>query len=231
MKFVLPLFLAVALSACATDRAFGEADSIEVTDLDTLPEPRGEIFYSIGPQETLEVVVVGSEDLSGKYLTDVDGNVLFPYLGMVETGSKSPQEAARLIANGLKGRIILDPQVRVIPEDFPEPSISIGGQVKRPGSYPALGRPTLLRLVNQAEGLAEYAKRDDVLILRSVEGQRYIGLYSLAAIERGNYPDPRLYPNDIVMVGDSPGDRRLDNILQFAPLVTSAVILLDRVGR
>jgi polysaccharide export outer membrane protein len=53
----------------------------------------------------------------------------------------------------------------------------------------------------------------------------------LAAIERGNYPDPRLYPNDIVMVGDSPGDRRLDNILQFAPLVTSAVILLDRVGR
>lgn len=85
--------------------------------------------------------------------------------------------------------------------------------------------------MNQAEGLSEYAEYDDVLITRIVDGQRYIGLYNIEAIQRGNYPDPVLYPNDIVMVGDSPGRRRLDNILQFVPLVTASAIVIDRLGR
>ncbi len=220
----------LVLSACATDRTFGVAPGIEITQLDTLPEPRNEIFYTIGPQETLEIEVVGAEPLSGTYLTNEEGDIGFPLLGVVSLGGKSPSDASDLLAQALRGRYVLDPQVRVIPTEFPPPSVSIGGQVRRPGSYPAIGRPTLLRMVNQAEGLAQYAKLDDVLVMRTVAGQDYIGLYNLGAIQRGNYADPVLYPNDIVMVGDSPGRRRLDNILQFAPLVSSAVVLLDRLG-
>lgn len=218
-------------SGCATDRSFGEASSIEVTQLETLPPPRGAIVYSIGPQQSLDIIVVGAEELTGKFLTDESGNIAFPYLGEVATGGLSPREASDLIAAGLRGSVVVDPQVRIIPEEFPTPSISIGGEVTRPGSYPAIGEPTLLTVVNQAEGLDEYGKEDDVLVMRTVDGQRYIGLFNIGAIQRGNYPDPRLYPNDIVMVGDSPGSRRFDNILQFAPILSSAVILIDRVGR
>jgi len=230
-RTLFALVLAVCLPACSVDRTYGIDPGVEITDLEALPEPRGEIFYSIGPQESLDIFIVGADDLSGQYLTNEEGHIIFPYVGMVETGGKSPNEASAMIASGLEGRVVLDPQVRVIPQEFPEPSISVGGQVKLPGEYPAIGRPTLLRVVNQAQGLDEYAKKDDVLIMRSVDGQRYIGLYNLQAIERGNYPDPRLYPNDIVMVGDSPGRRRIDNILQFAPILTSSVILIDRLGR
>lgn len=221
----------LALSACATDRTFGTASDIQVTQLESLPEPRNEILYRIGPQETLEIEVVGAEDLSGTFLTNEEGNVGFPLLGIVKLGGKSPSEASTLIADGLRGRYVVDPQVRVIPTEFPPPSISVGGQVRMPGAYPAIGRPTLLRVINQAQGVAEYAELDDVLIMRTVDGQDYIGLYNLGAIQRGNYADPLLYPNDVVMVGDSPARRRLDNILQFAPVLSSAVFLLDRVGR
>ena len=221
----------IALSACATDRTVGLAEGIEVTQLEVLPEPRNDNLYTIGPQEVLEIEVVGSEELTGTFLTNAEGNIGFPLLGIVPLGDKSPGDAAKLIADGLRGRFIIDPQVRVIPAEFPPPSISVGGQVKLPGSYPAVGRPTLLRMVNEAQGLAEYAKLDDVLVLRTVDGQDYIGVYNLGAIQRGNYEDPLLYPNDIVMVGDSPGARRLDNILQFAPVLSSAIILIDRVGR
>ncbi len=229
-KILVVLFAVFALSACATDRTFGAAPGIEVTELEALPEPRNEIFYTIGSQVTLEIEVVGADSLSGTFLTDEEGRVGFPLIGIVELGGKSPSEASTLLEQGLRGRFLLDPQVRVIPTEFPPPSISVGGQVVRPGSYPAVGRPTLLRLVNQAQGLTEFAKLDDVLVLRTVAGQRYIGLYNLGAIQRGNYADPLLFPNDIVMVGDSPGARRLANILQFAPVLSSAIILLDRVG-
>ncbi|WP_202189418.1 polysaccharide biosynthesis/export family protein [Blastomonas sp. CCH10-E1] len=205
----------------------GLAEDIEVTQLENLPAPRLDISYVIGPQEKLEIQVVGAESLSGTYLTDVDGDLAFPLIGNVKLDGRSPSEAAREIADRLRGRYLRDPQVRVIPEEFPEPTISVGGQVKKPGSYPATGRPTLLRAVNQAEGMTQYAKQSDVLVLRTVENQRYIGVYDIRAIQRGNYADPQLFPNDIVIVGDSPERRRLDLLLQLVPpLLTTATILI-----
>lgn len=227
-NIVFPL-AALALAGCTTDRSVGLAPEVTLTALEALPPPRGEISYVIGPQEKLEIEVVGAETLSGTYLTDIDARLAFPLVGVLEFDGRTPAEAAVMIADRLRGRYLLDPQVRVIPEEFPVPSISVGGQVKRPGSYPAVGRQTLLRVINQAEGLAEYAQKDDVLILRTVDNERYIGVYNITAIERGNYPDPQLFPNDIVMVGDSVQRRRLDDFLQILPpLLTTSAILITR---
>ena len=234
ISFLRPLFVIASaglLAACATDRSFGTSPDIEITDLAELPPPSGEIFYTVGPQEKIEIQVVGSEELSGIYLTDEQGNIAFPLLGELETGGKSPTEAANIIAEGLRGRYVIDPLVRFVPEDFPPPSISVGGQVKKPGFYPAIGKPTLLRAVNQAEGLTEFAEVDDVLVIRKVDGLTYIGLYNIKAIQRGNYPDPVLYPNDIVTVGDSPARRRLQSIVAFVPILSTAAIIIDRLGR
>lgn len=218
-----------ALASCATDRSVGLDPGVEVTTLAELPAPQGVRAYLIGPQETLQIEVVGAPSLSGTFLTDVDSRLDFPLTGTLDIAGKSPAEAGRIIADALRGTYVRDPQVRVLPKEFPVPSISVGGQVRRPGNYPAAGQPTLLRLVNQAEGMTEYAKLDDVLIMRQVGGRRYIGVYNIAAIQRGNYPDPQLYPGDIVMVGDSPERRRLETLLQVVPsLITTAVILVTQ---
>lgn len=224
--FVL-LISAWLVSACATDRSVGLASDVTLTELEELPPPRSEISYVIGPQVKLQIEVVGAQTLSGTYLTDIDGNLAFPLIGIIPLDGKSPSQAAELITHRLRGRYLLDPQVRVIPEEFPVPAVSVGGQVRKPGNYPAIGKQTLLRVVNQAEGLTQYAKEDDVLVLRTVEGRKYIGVYSIKAIERGNYADPQIYPNDIVMVGDSPERRRLDELFKILPpLITSAAILI-----
>lgn len=231
-KFPQILFLMAAtalVASCATDRPIGTSQDVTLTALEELPSPRGDISYVIGPQVKLSVEVVGAETLSGTYLTDIDGQLAFPLIGLIQLDGRSPSEASKLIADSLRGRYLLDPQVRVIPEDFPVPSVSVGGQVKRPGNYPAVGKQTLLRVVNQAEGLSPFAAEDDVLVLRTVENKRYIGVYNLKAIERGNYPDPQIYPNDIVMVGDSPQRRLLDDFFKILPpLITSAAILITR---
>lgn len=230
LKHILALSAACLAAGCATDRSFGLAPNVDVANLDELPPPRGEIFYTIGPQEAIDIVVIGAEELSGTYLTDEEGRLDFPLLGTLETGGRSPGAASQLIVDGLRGRFLNDPQVRIIPQQFQVPSISVGGQVMKPGSYPAVGTQTLLRIVNNAGGLSEYAQYDDVIVMRSVDGQRYIGVYNIKGIQRGNYPDPELYPNDIVMVGDSPARRRLDKILSIIPLVTNSIILVDRLS-
>lgn len=227
LRQILVIALAVLAASCAVDRSVGLAPEIAVANLEELPAPRGDTAYLIGPQEILQVDVVGATTLSGTYLTDISGQLAFPLIGIVNIEGKSPNEAGQIIANRLRGEYLRDPQVRVIPKDFPVPSISVGGEVKRPGNYPSVGQPTLLRLVNQAEGLTEYARLDDVLVLRTIADQRYIGVYNLGAIQRGNYPDPRLFANDVVIVGDSPERRRMEVLLQvLPPLITTAAILI-----
>lgn len=229
LRHIIVLAAAGLTAACAVDRSVGLAPEIEVTALGELPAPRSTIAFLIGPQETLQIEVVGAATLSGTYLTDIDGRLAFPLVGIIDIAGRSPAEAGQLIADRLRGAYLRDPQVRVIPKDFPIPSISIGGQVNKPGSFAAVGQPTLMRLVNQAGGMTEYARLDDVLIFRTVDNQRYIGVYNLGAIQRGNYPDPQLYANDIVMVGDSPERRRLEVLLQVLPtVVTTAAILVTQ---
>ena len=230
-RTLLAFGAAVILSACTTDRTFGAAQSIEVANLEELPPPLTDNLYLIGPQVALEIEVVGAERLSGTYLTDGDGRISFPLVGLLSLDGLAPNDAADLITDVLRGDHLRRPEVRVIPIDIPPPTVSVGGQVNKPGEFPVFGKQSLIRVVNQAGGMAEYAREDDVLIIRTVEGQRYIGAYNLGAVQRGNYADPVVYPNDIVIVGDSPNRRRLDSILQYAPLLSSSAILIDRIGQ
>lgn len=229
----LAALAALALGGCAsTDRTYGAAPEVEVADLTSLPEPEMIEFYTLGPQEKVEIAVIGAESLSGTFLTDRNGNIDYPLLGVVAVGGLSPDEAARMIADGLRGRYLRDPQVRLIPSELPGSTISVGGQVNRPGTYEVPGKLTLLRAVNQAGGLGEYAQDDDVLVMRTIDGQSYIGLYNLGAIQRGNYADPAVYPNDIVMVGDSPGRRRIDRIVgTLAPILSTSAVILNVLTR
>jgi polysaccharide export outer membrane protein len=107
-------------------------------------------------------------------------------------------------------------------------SVTVDGQVNRAGSYPVVGRVTLMRAVALAGGTNEFAKLQDVVVFRDVGNQKYVGIYNLEGIRRGNYPDPEIFPNDVVVVGDSPARRRFKDVLAVVPALLSPVILLAR---
>ena len=218
------------LSACATTAPIGLADDIELTTLNELPANDAGAAYRIRPLESLEIGVFGSEGLSGTYLPDEMGRLNFPLIGIVETSGLTPSGVEAVIENRLRGQYILEPQVTVRPTEILQSTISIGGEVKKPGTFRSVDSKSLLRAVNNAGGLTEYAKSDDVLILRSVNGKKYIGAYNLVAIERGNYPDPAIYPDDVISVGNSPSKRLVQSVLAFVPLLTTSAILIDRIG-
>lgn len=212
------------------DRSVAKAPGIELTDLDGLPPPEGGYVTRVQPGDQLEITVLNSEPLSGTYIVDDNGNLEFPLIGTVPVSGESATGVGEKIAQQLEGRFLRNPSVSVIPAELSQPTVSVGGEVEKPGAYPARLSRTLARAINNAGGLADYAKSDDVLVLRTVGDTTYIGVYNIEAIQRGNYPDPRIYADDVITVGDSPGRRRLDNILQFVPLLTSSAILIDRIG-
>jgi polysaccharide export outer membrane protein len=224
------LVASLALGACASvDRSYGAASDITVTSLTELPAPASTL-PRFSPMSIVEITVAQDESLSGTYAVDENGILDFPLIGSVAALGLSPTQLAAVISSRLAGEYVLNPVVTVNPVNATPPTVSIGGQVNEPGNYPMAHATTLLRAINTAGGLGEYARGNDVLVFREVSGERYIGLYNLSAIMRGNLDDPPLFEGDIVMVGDNPGERRLDRILQIMPAVTSSLVLIDRIG-
>lgn len=221
----MTLFLLVG---CVTSRPVGLSPDIELTDLTALPVPSPAEQSALQPFDQLEIRIIGAENFDGTYMIDENGSLNFPYVGSVQAAGLLPRQVRDSIVAGLQGEYILSPQVVVELAEGLRPSISVGGEVNKPGSFDARTSQSLMRAINNAGGLAEFAKSDDVLLFRTVEGQRYIGVFNMAAIKRGNYPDPRVFAGDVVMVGDSPSKRLIQTVIEGLGVLATLAILIDR---
>ena len=230
-RILLTCLGAFALSGCVSyDKRVGASPDIELTDLTELPAPKDGYLSRVQSGDLLKIEVLNSDLLTGTYQVDEEGMLGFPIIGQVPAANLFPTEIATEIENRLAGRYVLNPEVNVIASEVAQPSVSIGGEVERPGTYPARTSRTLMRAINNAGGFTEFSKADDVIILRQVDGARYVAIYNLEAIRRGNLPDPALYSNDVVTVGDSPSRRNLAYILGFMPAVSAVSLLIFRLG-
>ena len=211
----------------------GETGQVRVVHTARLPEPGGGDTsatlrsYFVGPNDVLIVDVLGLEDVVAREIVvDANGRIAIPLAGSISAAGNTPEELAALIAERLRANYMRDPRVSVNVKQMTSQIVTVDGQVIEPGTYPLLGDMTLTRAIASAKGMSEFAKIDDVVLLRTVAGQRYAGVYNVAAIRRGNYDDPRIYANDVVVVGDSVARRRLKDIIAILPAVTSPLIYL-----
>lgn len=230
IKLVLPLACALVASCASPQLAKGPG--IAVVSGSELPPPqRTDLIaqdrpYLIGPFDKLRIDVFGIEELSEKEVqTDASGRISFPLVGVLEAAGQTPDELAAQIEERLRGRFVRDPQVTVNLEETVSQVITVDGEVREPGLYPVLGRMTLMRAVATAKGAGEFARLSDVVIFRTVNGQKMAALYNLKAIRRGAYEDPEVFANDVVVVGDSQARRIFRDVLQASPLLTTPLLI------
>ena len=234
MKKLAILCVAIAsLSGCAGPSALGGASDLQVISGTSLPTPdRLDLMaetrpYLIGPFDRLTIDVFGIEELSAREVqTDASGRISFPLAGIVEAAGRTPAEIEQEIEDRLRSRYVRDPQVTVNLKETVSQVITVDGQVREPGLYPVIGKMTLMRAVATAKGASEFAKLDDVVLFRTVKGQEFAAVYNLEAIRRGNYEDPEVFANDVVVVGDSKARRMFKDALQVAPLLTAPLFFL-----
>ncbi|WP_343228379.1 polysaccharide biosynthesis/export family protein [Sphingomonas yunnanensis] len=197
-----------------------------------LPPPnRGDLTASdrpalIGPLDTIQVDVFNVPDLSREMQVDASGRIAMPLVGTVDARGRTAEELSRTIEAALRTRGVRRPEVIVNIKSSVSQVVTVDGQVVEPGLYPVTNQMTLLRVVASARGLSEFARQDDVVVLRTVDGRRMAGLYNIAAIRRGAYDDPPVYANDIIIVGDSPQRRLFRDIVSVSPLIAAPLIAL-----
>jgi polysaccharide export outer membrane protein len=221
------------LGGCGGTPQIAMAPAIEQAHSNELPLPDGVTagggyVYALGPLDKISIEVDGMPDLLREVVVDGQGMISYPLAGSVEAAGLTTTELARVLEMRMRENRVREPRVNV---NFVEPvsqALTVDGEVTNPGLYPVYRDMTLIQAVALAGSDTEFARSSAVLIFREVGGQQYVGLYDLRAIRFGNYADPKVYPNDRIVVSESQSRRFLETMQPFASLLTTPLIYLLR---
>jgi polysaccharide export outer membrane protein len=232
-KNFVVLCLLLAFAGCARHAPITSTPSLTVVPgAEVLPAPeRADLVAAdrpalIGPLDTIVVEVFNIPDLNREMQVDSSGRISMPLAGTIDARGKTSEELARAIEAALRAHYVRDPQVLVNIRSSVSQVVTVDGQVVEPGLYPVTNQMTLMRVIASAKGLTEFAREDDVVILRTVGKQKMAGLFNITAIRRGTYDDPPVFANDIVLVGDSPQRRLFRDIISTAPLIAAPLVAI-----
>jgi polysaccharide biosynthesis/export protein len=122
----------------------------------------------LAPGDLVDVEVFDTPELSGKLRIGSGGDIDLPVAGKLTVAGLTPIEADAAIESFLRTRqIMLDPHVTTLVTDYPTESVSILGEVMKPGSYLLLGQHSLYEALSQAGGFTERQGATVVITHRS----------------------------------------------------------------
>ena len=177
--------------------------------------------YRIGALDTLDVSVYQEPDLSAKALqVDASGQIALPLVGTVSAMGKTPAELSRELERTLGSKYLRNPQVTVTVAASVSQKVSVQGEVAEPGVYPLSGPTTLLGVLSMAKGETDVASLKQVVVFRTINGQRMGATFDVASIRRGQAADPVIQGNDMVVIGSSGTKKFWKGVVSAAPVLS-----------
>ena len=222
----LPSHLCIAgcfcLAACASgDIGAGlPRGAMAYNVIPVAPQNKPPVDYRIGPLDALDITVLQEPELSSKaILVDAFGNVNLPLIGDVKAAGKTAGELSREVAARFGEKYLQRPQVSVVVSKPVAQKVAIQGEVVQPGIYEIQGATTLLGALSLAKGEAPAAKLNEVVVFRTINGQRMGAVFDVRSIRSGQSEDPEIVSNDLVVVGFSAAKRTWRDIISSIPIL------------
>jgi polysaccharide export outer membrane protein len=131
------------------------------------------------------------------YLVDSNGMIEFPILGKLHVGGLTRSEVLKLLQDKI-GIYIKKPIINLRIMNF---KISLQGEVNLPGTYSVESeRITLIEALSMAKDLTIYGKRNNILVIREINGVKSYSRVDITSADFINSPFYYLSQNDVVYV-------------------------------
>ena len=195
------LCLSMAPLGARAEQATGSASPPYTTPIAATGVPTVTPSYVIGPEDVLQVTFWRDADMSGEVVVRPDGKISLPLLNDVQAAGLTPEQLRARITE--RARNYVDtPNATVVVKTINSRKVFITGAIEKPGVYPLTGGMTVLQLIATAGGLKEYAKSDEVRVIRNVNGQdvRFEFNYGRVVSGRNLKQNIELKPSDTVVV-------------------------------
>ena len=171
-----------------------------------------QLWISVGGSNPLDLIALNSasgmgpstsgtsSEINGAaigYLVESDGKIKVPYLGKVQAEGLTRMQLETNLTEMFK-EYTKNPVVNV---SFLNYSYSVMGEVKNTGRFKMTNeRTTILEAISMAGDLTDLGKRDNVLVVREVNGQRDFARVNLLSKNLFSSPYYYLKTNDVVYV-------------------------------
>ena len=127
--------------------------------------PAAQTSYVLGPQDVLNITVLGESDLSRKYTIEQDGSFTFPLIGRITARGLTLRDLEQELKKKLvTGGYLKNPEVSVGVDAYQSQRVMIWGQVNQPGEYQLSGDMTLLSALAKAGSVTPTAGRNAVIV-------------------------------------------------------------------
>lgn len=215
------LFL-IIITSCTSSRKLIYLNDLSVADSNSIQSAKNsfetpiqkndQLWITVGgsnPADLLTLnsaigVPVGANAISGVgaganigYLVEADGNIKLPFLGKIHAEGLTRQALENNITEQLK-EYTKNPVVNVRYLNY---SVTVMGEVAHPGRVTLITeRATILEVLGMAGDLTDFAKRENILVIREINGQRNIQRLNLLSKDIFTSPYFYLRNNDVVYV-------------------------------
>lgn len=158
--------------------------------------------YQLGPDDVLEISVYREPELNRTVRVSSNGYISLPMMGKIMAVGLTVSDLENRISEEYK-QYIKNPQVSVYIVEYA--TITVIGQVEKPGSYPLKGELSVLQAIGLAEGFTGIAAQNDVKVMRMKNGVKRTIDIKVADInaEGDKTRDVWLERGDIVFVPES----------------------------
>jgi polysaccharide export outer membrane protein len=176
---------AVLLLACAA--SWAQTNSGAPAESESLSK------YRLTTGDVISISILGESDLTRNRIRLTDaGTISYPVLGEILIRGKTIGELETMIADGLRGRYLVNPRVSVTIDEY-RPYF-INGQVGRIGSYPYQTGLTVRKAVTIAGGFTERASQSKIFVVRDKDPT-----YTPIKVDL----DTAIYPGDTIAIEES----------------------------
>lgn len=157
--------------------------------------------YVIGPDDVLSVLFWRDKDTTTDVVVRPDGKITLPLLNDIVAAGLTPDQLRVSIQKAAE-QYFQDPNVSVVVKAVNSRRVYVTGSVNKPGPYLLTSKTTVLQMLAQAGGLGDFAKKDKIAVMRTVNGQTQLFKFNYKDVIAGKRLEQNieLRPGDTIVV-------------------------------
>lgn len=205
MRILSPKLLAAcSLAALVAAPVFVPAALAGLAQVPPVPAavaPAVDTSFTIGPDDVLQVLYWRDKDTSAEVMVRPDGKITLPLLNDIQAAGLTPDQLREVIQKASE-KYFQDPNVSVVVKAINSRKVYVTGAVGKPGPYMLTSRTTVLQMLANAGGLGDFAKKDKIAVLRTVDGETKRFPFNYKDVIQGKNLEQNieLRPGDTVIV-------------------------------
>ena len=207
-------------------------DVLKITVGTLVPEaaiPYNKNFGVIQQNQNIELMILDG------YLVSQDKTINFPVLGTLSVANKTIVDLEKDLKKRLEsGGYLIDPTVTV---RLLNAKVTLLGEVKNPGTFTFTeNNMSFLQALGLAGDLTINGNREDVIIIRNVDGIQTASHLNLTSANWLTGPLQNIKPNDVIVV--NPNEAKVKSagfigsasvVLAIASIILSSIVILTNL--